>query len=141
MTLDPPIKLVIFDLDETLIEKFGGLYDDTIPILEFLKQNNICIALASYNQYADAYLCESNIIDFFDYVYFESWYEKLDYKYDMLTTILEKTKIPPNQVLFVDDWEKNIQVAQGLGIRTHLVEHGDKSIIYTLVGTRSSEIK
>ena len=48
MTLDPPIKLVIFDLDETLIEKFGGLYDDTIPILEFLKQNNIlCVPFYS----------------------------------------------------------------------------------------------
>jgi hydroxymethylpyrimidine pyrophosphatase-like HAD family hydrolase len=42
-------KLIIFDLDSTLMSDYGKLYDNVEKLLSEIREKKIKIALASYN--------------------------------------------------------------------------------------------
>ena len=105
------IELVIFDLDETLIQhKQDGIYMHTYiePILQYLKSNNIIIALASYNPSACKILYNLDIGEYFDMIESEYWEMRYDFKEYMLKKIIEKTRVDINKILFIDDNYKMI---------------------------------
>jgi len=110
-------KLVIFDLDLTLLYA-GKLYCEVLYILNFLRTNNVLIALASYNSNADGELRYHGIDDFFQYILYEDWHEKnsLDWKHQMLSEILSLSGIPSNESVFFDDNNNNLNTARRLGI-------------------------
>ncbi|NBP15437.1 HAD family hydrolase [bacterium] len=110
-------KLVIFDLDLTLLYA-GKLYCEVRDILEYLKTNDVLIALASYNAEADYKLRYHGIEDFFQYIFYEDWQQKnsLDWKHQMLSEILSLSGIPSNETVFFDDYGNNLDTARRLGI-------------------------
>jgi FMN phosphatase YigB (HAD superfamily) len=111
-------RLVIFDLDFTLLN-CGNLYSEVQDILEYLKTNDIVIALASYNAEAECKLRYHGIEDFFQYILYEDWQSRdyLDWKHQMLSEILSLTRIPSDEAVFFDDCEKNLNTAKKLGIK------------------------
>ena len=110
-------KLVIFDLDLTLLDS-SGLYPEVLEILEFLKSNNVLVALASCNASAYHKLRYHGIEYFFQHVLYENWnlIEFIDWKYHMLSEILSLSGIPSNETVFFDDNDNNLNTARSLGI-------------------------
>ena len=121
--IGPKIKLVIFDLDETLIDQDNKLYNDTLDALHFLKNKNIKIALASYNGCARQTLNRVGISDFFYIIQYVNWQtlKYLDHKYYMLNDIIKLSGIDPESILFIDDNNSNLKTAETLNINTHHV--------------------
>lgn len=132
----------IFDLDETLVDwsyQPPKLFPQAIAILENLKHQGYCIALASYNKSAVSVLQSFDISKYFDVVEFENLddnqnivtrdvigleieqrykYRGLacDNKYDMLKAIMCKFNLPRNQYIFLDDHQCNVRTANKLGM-------------------------
>lgn len=115
------VEVVVFDLDYTLsCPNTERLYTGVRRLLDKLRENNIKIALASYNAYADEVLMSNNVLHYFSYIAFENWkmQSKLDMKERMLKEILKHLNCSPSKVLFVDDQRPNIKTAIKLGIKT-----------------------
>ena len=142
------IQLVIFDLDDTLYSsKNNALFHRVPSLLNTIKDCGCKIALASYNAYADDVLNKCGIIKSFDYIEFEDLVhsaqilktmQKLcnkgvenDWKWStcvvndktsMLSNIIARSGVHPENTLFVDDQDRYIQAARKLGMRTCLVD-------------------
>jgi putative hydrolase of the HAD superfamily len=119
-------KLVIFDLDHTLIDWVYGapkLYPQTEYVVEYLKERNMKMVIATYNKEAVYILHKLGIISYFDFIAIEKTTNIMlvDYKESILKNLLEKYNISPNEAIFFDDQPCNIQTAQQLGIKTVLV--------------------
>ncbi|NDC95075.1 hypothetical protein EB118_15970 [bacterium] len=110
-------KLVIFDLDLTLIHD-KGLYSDVVDILKLLQMHNVSIALASYNANAGKMLQQYGIENYFQHIFYEDWIFKdvLDWKHQMLSDILSLTGIPSHETVLFDDNKHNLNTAKSLGI-------------------------
>jgi HAD superfamily phosphatase (TIGR01681 family) len=124
------IKLIIFDLDDTLIKTYNDyifMCHSVEPILQYLKSKNIKIGLASYNANAGRILKNINLIKYFDVIKYETWtnYYDLDFKRNMLKNIINYTQIPHHEVLFLDDNARCLYTAESLGINTSLVINGN----------------
>jgi len=122
------IKMVILDLDYTIINHQGGfysMYDYVVPFLNYLKQNNIKISLASYNTNAENILNRLNINTFFDIIEYESWITHNDNKYCMLNRIIQNSNINPKNILFIDDQLPILKSGNKLGIHTELISNGN----------------
>lgn len=116
-------ELIIFDLDQTLVDWFGGephLFPDVPNILESLSIYGYKIALASYNRWAEHYLEKFGLIHYFDIIAIDiqNTFDKLDYKKDLLEKILKHFNISPEKALFYDDQKKNIVTGNELGIQS-----------------------
>lgn len=114
------IRLVIFDLDDTLHQPthhhpnaklLGGQYRQlcptTLPILNYLAQHHIHMAICSYNHQAKKWCDEFHISHYFRIILGDSAHHP---KSQMIQTIL--TAFPeyrPSEILFLDDQLKNIQ--------------------------------
>lgn len=124
-------KLIVFDLDYTLVTPDGALYKNVKRMLEDIKKAGIKIALASYNKDGESILKKNKIRTYFDIVLCESWWSvhDLDFKLGMLSNILQTSTLQPFDVIFYDDHPKNIETASKLGIKAFLTK-GDE--IYDL---------
>jgi HAD superfamily phosphatase (TIGR01681 family) len=121
-------KLIIFDLDSTLLNNYKcKLYDDVIYILDYLKNNKYKIALASYNINADEHLKRHNIFKYFDIIKFENWRKKYDKKDNMLQQIVSESEIEPNDILFIDDNSEIVSWAESNDFNVYKV-NGYKGI-------------
>jgi HAD superfamily phosphatase (TIGR01681 family) len=130
------LKLVIFDLDETLHFNKQEVMPLHIPsILTYFKQNNTKIALASLNTMASAYLYKYNIIEFFDAIECRKERqfitEEKDYyewrslrKNKMMKRLMKQFECSPNEILFFDDLKLHIDDISKMGI--HCI-HVDKN--------------
>ena len=129
-------KLVIFDLDLTLVSECGELYDNVHAMLKDIKAKDIRIALASYNSYGESLLARTGIRQYFDLVVCERWQsDTIDYKFTMLKKILQDTKVEPCDVVFYDDNIKNIKNGKELGITSvyitnDIYDEYKKTIVY-----------
>lgn len=117
------IKCIIFDLDYTLYNyNTYKLYDGIQDLLYALKNEGYIIALASYNARAEYILKKCDIYKYFNHIEYENvmYYDycELDDKKSMLETIIKKTCLNHNQLLFIDDQLSNIKTAQSLGFHT-----------------------
>lgn len=122
------IRLVIFDLDQTLVDWIGGeahLFPCVRNILESLASNGFKIALATYNRWAEHFLTKLGVVSFFDMIETDivNTLDKLDYKATMLQNILENFQIPPEKVLFFDDQKRNLETATRIGIHGVYVDY------------------
>jgi HAD superfamily phosphatase (TIGR01681 family) len=142
------IDLVVFDLDETLIDwAHKKLFPDVPYILQELRKSGYKVALASYNGAADQMLRKFGIRQFFDYVVSEHLGETLADnmlvdmehgefsrrdlvwmrlingldKKQMLEDVLMYFNTPPERTVFFDDQQRFIDSATQLGIMGHLV--------------------
>jgi putative hydrolase of the HAD superfamily len=114
-------QLIIFDLDQTLVDWFGGephLFPDVPNILESLSKYGYKIVLASYNRWAEHYLEKLGVSHYFDMIAIDilNTFDKLDYKKDLLEKILKHFNISPEKALFFDDQKKNVHTGNALGI-------------------------
>jgi HAD superfamily phosphatase (TIGR01681 family) len=120
------IKLIVFDLDDTLIhegfalEKVGEgiICGETVKVLDYLKSKGYKMAIASHNHRAKYYLEYLKLIQYFDYIYGKDGNDKLEH----FNGILTESNIPYENWFFFDDLQINIDHAQKLGIKGKLVD-------------------
>jgi HAD superfamily phosphatase (TIGR01681 family) len=117
----PSLKLVIFDLDETL-HFCSSLYvpDTTRSILKFLQQSNVIIALASFNTSALYYLRLHKIDKYFHAVasrkpYKYPWQKHLD-KRSMVQSLMNQFECTSSNTIFFDDLQENVDAVSSLGV-------------------------
>lgn len=125
--MEKSIKLIVFDLDDTLIcAKTKIFLYDVRNLLFHLKNDGFKLALASYNPRADKVLIDAELDHFFDFIEYEDWRFKdyLDMNENMLKTILQKSKIDAERTLFIDDQARFVEKAKTLGLKTHVYEYG-----------------
>lgn len=127
-------KLVIFDLDYTIMDPTTGVFFDTAShVLPLLKNSGIKIALASLNNFATIHLINNHANGFFDCVEERKLegdclnQEELEetrslMKDKMIERILSKLEVVPSKTLFFDDQPAHCLVAQDMGIRSVLVD-------------------
>lgn len=121
------INLIVFDLDDTLICTRTKLFlYDVENLLIRLKNDGFKIALASYNPYADDVLKTKRLYHYFDFVEYEDWrfQDELDMKENMLRTILKKSNVEAQNILFIDDQIRFVEKAKMLGLKTHVYRYG-----------------
>lgn len=115
------MKLVVFDLDDTLID--GSLCNRVLPesimVLEFFKKRGIMMAIASDNSDARWFLKKNNLCKYF--VSVEAF--RADDKVPHIKRILESTGIHKNDCIFIDDCPENIRGSTLFGITSLLVNH------------------
>jgi FMN phosphatase YigB (HAD superfamily) len=101
-------KLVIFDLDDTLIFRYSNDFSvHAKEILQFLRYYKIKMSIASLNTYADNILYDNNIIHYFEDIQQRVRRQCIkdeDYnKIPMFTKIHERLNIPYEKMLLFDD--------------------------------------
>ena len=107
-------KLVVFDLDNTLInEGFSDtepiLCDDTLKILEYLKSKPVKIVLATHN-YSVSYIIDKLGIDnYFDLVLaYHDYTNKASHLWNTVT----KFDVQSHEIVFYDDLAENIRAVR-----------------------------
>jgi len=128
MTTSSCLKLVIFDLDDTL-HYTSMLYMPPYvkDIISYFQSNNVPMAIASLNVYARNLLKHYNIDEYFSAVEARKAKNKvrtsLDYKehnnltkYYMFYRLLKKFNCKPQEVLLFDDNQYHINVARLMNI-------------------------
>jgi FMN phosphatase YigB (HAD superfamily) len=122
------LKLVIFDLDDTLHDiSIMHMPQDVKDILTYFKSNNVPMAIASLNIYASKLLRHYDIDKYFSSVearkkqnnirsrsdYKEHFYMT---KFYMFCRFLKKFQCKPQEVLLFDDNQRHIDVARSMNI-------------------------
>lgn len=117
----PSLKLVIFDLDETL-HYCSSLQMPTRVrnILQYLQQSNVYIAVASFNTSALYFLRLHKVDKYFHAVlsrkaYKYPWHKHLD-KRSMVQTLMTQFDCAPSNTIFFDDLQENIDAVSSLGV-------------------------
>lgn len=119
------IKLVIFDLDKTLINE--TLCDETEKVLQQLKEKKYMMAIASYNKYAKWFCDRYDISKFFDVICAKRDLNKASHIQSIINFYFTcGIKIQPYEIMFFDDKHSNCNFIQQFGIISHLVDkkHG-----------------
>jgi len=115
------MKLVVFDLDDTLID--GSCCDkvlkDTLAVLDYLKKNHVLMAIASDNADALWYLKKNKLEGYF--VAVEAF--RAQDKTPHLIRILRETGILKSECLLVDDCPENVASCNTFGVKSMLVDH------------------
>jgi len=122
--IPPNLKAVIFDLDDTLRRnnQMFNLDKDIIDILNYLKNNNIILALASLNPWAPYLLQEYKVSHLFNYICCNNFNIENCDKTQMFLLIMQNSGIPAENIIFFDDLQIHIQCAMKLGIKSILVK-------------------
>ena len=127
-------KLVIFDLDDTLVHEgfedekgFGEnmLFKDVKGILQYLTEKGHVLAVASHNEKAESVLQTCNIHQYFKVIvgYCPRSFEKTPLVEDVLNRVESMGR---DDVIFFDDLSENVAELKRKGIRAKLVSwvHG-----------------
>jgi len=116
MTSKTPICVIIFDLDQTLINE--TICKDTLQVLQELKNHQYSLAIASYNKYAKWFCDRYDITKYFDMI--EAKFDST--KIHHLKNIMEFYKVPSSKIAFFDDRQRNCNIAQNkLHIKSYKV--------------------
>lgn len=107
------------------------LYDDTIEMLNKLKDEYTLICLSDNWPSGRLYMKESGIYDYFDRVYISS-----DYGYTKRDKLffdepINDYGIKENEAIFVDDSERLVEYAKEKGLIPVLMNRSDKSNTYS----------
>lgn len=100
-------KIAVFDLDNTL---WNGeeLYSETIDILEYLKNKNVFLYIASYHQDALSVCRNLNILKYFDGILYGTEQTKLE----MINIIKANHVNDETEIVFFDDNMTNIRLVR-----------------------------
>lgn len=128
------IKLIIFDLDNTLVDALGP-FEEVENILKYIKSKNIKLAIASYNPEPETVLKHYGLINYFDTIEGDIKVKdengKFIYdrnKFRHISNILryyknKNLKLKSNEILFYDDLTSNTDyVEKKFGIKSIWVE-------------------
>jgi FMN phosphatase YigB (HAD superfamily) len=120
------IKLIVFDLDQTLVTWRGDepdLFPGCLSMLVSLAAIGcVKMAVASFNSNAFVVLHRLGILEYFDQVEYESLSERppdsplSDFKQAMLSRIVCAMGVQPEETLFFDDQSINVDCARRIGI-------------------------
>lgn len=116
------IKAILLDLDDVLIhEGFEPpiICDETIQVLNYLKENNYKIVLVSHNDNGRTIIDQLNILHYFTgtICYWANT------KFFHFISALEILKLKGEECLLCDDLVSNIQMATTLNIHGLLVDN------------------
>ena len=90
----------------------------TIDIIKELKDNYKLILLSDYVREWMDYIFENNIeLSLFNHKYFSYDYKKLKSDEGTFKYIISDLNIKPEETIFIDDYESNVQVANKNGIK------------------------
>jgi FMN phosphatase YigB (HAD superfamily) len=128
------LKLVVFDIDDTIHHtQLKQMPAHVLDILNFFHGNDVCIAIASLNQYAPLILDYYKISHLFDVVEYRSnivqcytdeqiqEYYSLN-KINMFNRMISKLDIKYEDILFFDDSLMNVLDAKELNIKSICVD-------------------
>ena len=121
-------KVVIFDLDDTLIhEGFSAentpLCKDTLKVLDYLKHREYKLAIASHNDNSLLYLQSVKICHYFDFVSGEDHYNNLKpSKIANLSAVLDYFDVKSGNCYYFDDVEAHVLEAKELGMNAYSVD-------------------
>lgn len=113
----PKYNLAIFDLDGTIF--YETIFDDVIEILKQLYDNNIKMAIASYNPYAEFFCNRYDITKYFDIICGYTKENKMNH-INEIKNHYKKGGIEFNdkEIIFFDDDATNINdIKKNTGIR------------------------
>lgn len=121
------LKLVVFDLDNTIHN--GEFPIKVLDILQFFRDNNIIMCVASLNQHTPHFLKYFKISHLFEKIEYRKHIsrcftdEQIDEYYSLKKTnmfhrISKEFNINYNEMLFFDDNILNIHDAKELGIKS-----------------------
>ena len=100
------IKVIIFDLDQTLINE--TICKETEDVLQKLHQQQYNMAIASYNSCAKWFCDRYDISQYFGIIQSKPGPNKIDH----IKNIMHHYQISPSEIVFFDDKSKNCTVIQ-----------------------------
>lgn len=129
------------NIKDDVIEKFWLTYNDyanidsrVLEIIKRLKENNYNIYLLSnINPYTHEYVKKSGLFEMVDGYVLSYEVHKIKPYIGIYKELLNKYNLNPEECLFVDDRESNMDTANKLGIKgTHVIPDNYESIIELL---------
>jgi HAD superfamily phosphatase (TIGR01681 family) len=142
MHISKKLKLVVFDIDNTIHSvKERHMPKHVLDIIHFFRENNVCMAIASLNQYAPKILMRYKTSHLFSSVEYRrrisechtneqiEEYFSLN-KTQMFHRLCSRFNIKYDEILFFDDRVLNIIDAKILGINSVYV-NPEKLITWT----------
>ena len=117
------IKLIVFDLDDTLIQgdRADIVFKDTREIMEKLKEHGYKLGIASHNSHANWYLKKNNLDGYFDFV--QAFDTNNLSKFQHMTNLMNDLNLKKNECILFDDHLEIVADITGHGIPGFLVDY------------------
>jgi len=118
------MKLHMFDLDDVLI-KYDYitdnhiLFDDTIKILEYIKNEGSISIAVTHNYEYDKILKRNEIYNYFDYI--DCNFDYSNKKNNLTKMLLKYNTINISDITFYDDLSENVYSGKQLGIKSYKI--------------------
>ena len=117
-------KVVVFDLDDTLIHQgFEEIHPilclETENVINYLVQKGYAMAVASHNKSASTRLHAIKLHQHFAVVH--GYVPECVTKNPHLQQIATTLQVPPSSVVLFDDLKSNIRAAKAIGVDAYLV--------------------
>ena len=128
-------------INDKIISDFWNNYndyalvnDDVIKLIRKLKQNNYKIYLLSnINHYTHDYIKKSSLLDIVDGFVLSYIEHKIKPFNSIYNTMINRYNLNPNESLFIDDKEENVNTANRLGILGKKVEPDNYNSVIELL--------
>lgn len=128
-------------INDKIISDFWNNYndyalvnDDVIKLIRKLKQNNYKIYLLSnINHYTHDYIKKSSLFDIVDGFVLSYIEHKIKPFNSIYNTMINRYNLNPNESLFIDDKEENVNTANRLGILGKKVEPDNYNSVIELL--------
>lgn len=128
-------------INDKIISDFWNNYndyalvnDDIIKLIKKLKQNNYKIYLLSnINHYTHDYIKKSSLFDIVDGFVLSYIEHKIKPFNSIYNTMINRYNLNPNESLFIDDKEENVNTANRLGILGKKVEPDNYNSVIELL--------
>ena len=128
-------------INDKIISDFWNNYndyalvnDDIIKLIKKLKQNNYKIYLLSnINHYTHDYIKKSSLLDIVDGFVLSYIEHKIKPFNSIYNTMINRYNLNPNESLFIDDKEENVNTANRLGILGKKVEPDNYNSVIELL--------
>ena len=102
------------------------LYDDVIPVLTKLKEKYTLLMLTDNFPSIINYLKHVGIYELFDKVYVSSIYETSKKEDKFFDIVINDYNINENEVIFIDDFENNLDLGNKKGFKTIMLDRDNK---------------
>lgn len=120
-------EITLEELKSIIRENLNRQIEGTMEIIQKLKGKYQLILLSDHiKEWAD-YIVETNqSLQIFDSIFFSYELGKLKSDAGTFQFVLEKLKVNPSETVFIDDYEKNIDMAKAQGIHGILFQNANQ---------------